>query len=134
MLENVKAPNFWSSFKDRVLKACDDLCEKKIVGRGREGTWWSNEEVDAIARKKETCKDLYRNESEKNKVKYKNIINQTKKVVARAMIKETEKYIEKLCQKPNNIYLISHTRAKTTFLCFKRPLFCKFASKYIVIL
>ena len=46
------------------------------------------------------------NRSEENKAKYKNIKNQTKKVVANSMRKEAEKELTQLNKKPNNIFTV----------------------------
>ena len=46
---------------------------------------------------------MCKNQSKKNKAKYKNIKNRTKKVVANSMRKEAEKELTKLNKKPNSI-------------------------------
>ena len=41
-------------FKDGVLKASDEVCEKKRGRRSNGDAWWWNEEVkEAVSRKKE---------------------------------------------------------------------------------
>ena len=47
--------------------------------------WWYEEVKNTIARKKATFKELCRFSSEENKIQYKRIRNQTRKIVARAM-------------------------------------------------
>ena len=48
-LVDVGEPNLWGHFKDRVLKACDEVCGKKRGRRSKGDTWQWNEEVkDAI--------------------------------------------------------------------------------------
>ena len=76
--------------------------------REEEGdTWWWNEEVhvnDATARKKAAYKDLCRNETKENKAQYKSMKKLTKKVVGRAMRRETKQQLDELSQKPNNVF------------------------------
>ena len=55
-------------------------------------TWWWNEEVkEAMQQKQVAYKEMWKNQSEKNKAKYKNIKIQTKKVIANSMRREAEK-------------------------------------------
>ena len=83
-LISTDALDLWKTFKDDVLKACDEVCGKK--SRRDRGTWWWNEEVkDTIARKKAAFKELCRFPLKENKTQYKRLRNQTRKVVARAM-------------------------------------------------
>ena len=97
-LVSTDAPDLWKTFKDGVLKACDEVCGKKKSRRDQENMWWLNEEVkDTIARKKAAFKELCRFPSEENKTLYKGIRNQTRKIVARAMRKEAN-------QELNNLY------------------------------
>ena len=49
---------------------------------------------------------MCKNRLEENKAKYKNIKNQTKKMVANSMKKEAEKELTKLNKKPNNIFTL----------------------------
>ena len=85
-LVSTDAPNLWKTFKDGVLKACDEPCGKKKSRRDQGDMWWWNEEVkDTIAKKKAAFKELCRFPSEENKTQYKRIRNQTRKIVARAM-------------------------------------------------
>ena len=45
--------DLWESYKNGVLKACDDLCGKTKGRRDQGNTWWWNEQVkEAIDRKK----------------------------------------------------------------------------------
>ena len=85
-LVSTDAPDLWKTFKNGVLKACDEVCGKKKSRRNRGDIWWWNEEVkNIIARKKVTYKELCRFPSEQNKAKYKRIRNQTRKIIATAM-------------------------------------------------
>ena len=61
---------------------------------------------EAIQQKKAAYKKMCKNRSEENKAEYKNIKNQTKKVVANSMRKGTEKEITKLNKNPNNIFAL----------------------------
>ena len=80
------APDLRKTFKDGVLKACDEVRRKKKSRRDRGGMWWWNEEVkDTIARKKASFKELCKFSSEENETQYKRSRNRTRKIVARAM-------------------------------------------------
>ena len=69
-LVSTDAPDLWKTFKDGILKACDEVCGTKKSRRDRGDMWWWNEEVqDTIARKKVTFKELCRFPSEENKTK-----------------------------------------------------------------
>ena len=57
----------------------------------------------AIQQKKVAYKKMCENQSKENKARYKNIKNQTKKVIANSMRKEAKKKLTKLNEKPNNI-------------------------------
>ena len=60
-LVSTDAPDLWKSFKDGVLKACDEVCGKKKFRRDQGDMWWWNEEVKGtIARKKAAFKELCR--------------------------------------------------------------------------
>ena len=96
-LVDVDALNLWNTFKNSMLQACDEVCGKK-KGRTNNGdTWWWNEEAkEAMQQKKVAYKKMCKNRSEEKKAGYKNIKNQTKKVVANSMRKEAEKESTKL--------------------------------------
>ena len=52
-LVDAEAVDLWESYKNGVLKACDDLCGKTKGRRDQGNTWWWNEQVkEAIDRKK----------------------------------------------------------------------------------
>ena len=71
-----EAPDLWKTFKDGVLKACDEMCEKKKCRRDEGDMWWWNEEVkNTIARKKAAFKELCRFLSAETKTKYKRTRN-----------------------------------------------------------
>ena len=70
----------WRYFKDGVLKACDEVCEKKIVKRSKGDTWWWNEEMkEALSWKKDVDKAMCLNSTGENKRRYKGIENRAKK-------------------------------------------------------
>ena len=74
-LVDAGAPNLWGHFKDAVLKACDEVCEKKRGRRSKGDTWWWNEEVnEAVSMKKDAHKAMCQNITE-NKKKYKSMKN-----------------------------------------------------------
>ena len=64
-----------------------------------------NEKVkNTIARKKAAFKTLCRLPFEENKIQYKCIRNETRKVVARAMRKEAKQEFNNLCQNSNIVF------------------------------
>ena len=98
-------PDSWGSFKEGVLKACDEVCGKGRNRRDIGKTWWWSEEVkEAIARKKDALKEMRKNDTEENKARYKNMKNRAKKVVARAMRGEAEKRLSELSENPNKVF------------------------------
>ena len=104
-LVSTDAPDLWKTFKDGVLKACDEVCGKKKSGKDRGNMWWWNEEVkDTIARKKAAYKELCRFPSQENKIKYKRIRNQTRKTVARSMRMKANQELSYLYQNCDSIF------------------------------
>ena len=70
-LVSVDAPDLWKSFKEGVLRACDEVCGKRKGRRDQGNTWWWNEEVkEAIANKKDAHKEMRKNRTEENKARY----------------------------------------------------------------
>ena len=54
--------DLWESYKNGVLKACDDLCGKTKGRRDQGNTWWWNEQVkEAIDRKNKAFKTWCKN-------------------------------------------------------------------------
>ena len=103
-LVRTDAPDLWKTFRDGVLKACDELCGKKSR-RDQEDMWWWNEEVkDTIIRKKAAFKELCKFPSEQNKTQYKRIRNQTRKIVAKAIRKEANQELNNLYQNSNSVF------------------------------
>ena len=39
-LVSTVAHDLWKTFKDGVLKACDEVCEKKTSRKDRGDMWW----------------------------------------------------------------------------------------------
>ena len=104
-LVSTDAPDMWKTFKDGVLKACDEVCRMKKFRRDRGDMWWWNEEVkDTIARKKAAFKELCRFPSEENKTQYKRLRNQTRKIVERAMKMEANQEFNNLDQNSNSVF------------------------------
>ena len=97
--------DLWESYKNGVLKACDELCGKTKGRRDQENTWWWNEQVkEAIDRKKKALNTWCKNRSPENKNNYRKARNQTKKVVAKAMKQAAEEEMKVLCDKPNEVF------------------------------
>ena len=85
-LVDAKVVDLWESYKNGVLKACDDLCGKTKGRRDQGNTWWWNEQVkEAIDRKKKAFKTWCKNRSAENKSNYRKARNRMKKEVAKAM-------------------------------------------------
>ena len=90
-LVDVETTNLWESFRDGVLKVCDELCGKKKVRENGGNKWWWNEKVrNAIARKKEAFKTFCKTGLEEHKISYMKMRNQTKKMIPKAMKTEAE--------------------------------------------
>ena len=50
---DTEAVDLWESYKNGVLKTCNELCGKTKGRRNHGNTWWWNEQVkEAIDRKK----------------------------------------------------------------------------------
>ena len=61
-LVDIGAQNLWGHIKDRVIKACDEVCEKKRWRKSNGDTWlWSEEVKEAVSRKKEAHKAICQN-------------------------------------------------------------------------
>ena len=104
-LVDTKAVDLWESYKNGVLKACDELCGKTKERRGQRNTWWWNEQVkEAIGRKKKVFNTWCKNCSPENKNNYRKARNQTKKVVAKATKQAAEEEMKVLCNKPNDVF------------------------------
>ena len=103
-LVDFDSKDLWGSYKNGVLKACDELCGKTKARGDRGNTWWWNEQVkDAIDQKKKAFKLWCTNRSAENKNKYRKARNKTKKVIAKAMRQEA-KEMNVLCTKPNDVF------------------------------
>ena len=46
-LVDIDLKDLWGSYKNGVLKACDELCAKTKARGDRGNTWWWNEQVKA---------------------------------------------------------------------------------------
>ena len=102
---DTEAMDLWESYKNGVLKACDELCGKTKGGRDQGNTWWWNEQVkEAIDRKKKAFNTWCKNRSSENRNNYTIVRNQTKKVVAKAMKQAAEEEMKVLCDKPNDVF------------------------------
>ena len=104
-LVDIASKDLWGSYKNGVLKACDELCGKTKARGNRGNTWWWNEKVkDAIDRKKKAFKLWCTNRSAQSKNKYRKARNETKKVIAKVMRQEAEEEMNVLCTKPNDVF------------------------------
>ena len=103
-LVSTDAPDLWKTFKDGILRACDEVCGKKSTRDRGAMCWWNEEVKDTIARKKAEFKYLCRFPSEENKTQYKPVRNQTRKIVARAMRMEANQELNNLYQNSNSVF------------------------------
>ena len=86
----------WGHFKDRVLRACDEVCGKKRWRRSKGDIWWWNEEVkEVVSRKKDAHKIMCQNNTEENKMRYKSMKNKEKKAVSEAIRVKAEEALTK---------------------------------------
>ena len=104
-LVDAEAVDLWESYRNGVLKACDDLCGKTKGRRDQGNTWWWNEQVkEAIDRKKKAFKTWCKNRTAENKSNYRKARKRTKKVVAKAMKQAAEEEMKVLYNKSNNVF------------------------------
>lgn len=104
-LVSVDAPDVWKSFKEGVLRACDEVCGKRKGRRDKGNTWWWNEEVkEAIANKKDAHKEMRKNRTEENKARYVRMRNRAKRAVVKAMKEETVQELKELDKSPNEVF------------------------------
>ena len=100
----VGVPNTWGHFKDGVLKACNEVCEKKMGRRSKGGTWWWNEDMmESVERKKDAHKTMCWNSAEENKRRYEGMKNKAKKAVSKAMIEKVEDTLIECKNCPNGM-------------------------------
>ena len=84
--------NWWGYFKDEILKACDEMCGRKMWRRSKGDAWWWNEEVKETMSRK-THKAMCRNSIEENKKRYR---NNAKKAVSRELRETAEDVLSEL--------------------------------------
>ena len=82
-LVDVGIPCLWGHVKNGLLRACDDVCRRKLVSCSKGGTLWWNELVkEAISGKQVEYSLKCRNSVEENMNRYKSIKNRAKNVVS----------------------------------------------------
>ena len=82
------------SFKESVLKACDEVCGYRKNMKCNVNTWWWNSGVkDEIQRKKEAYKEMIKNPTEGTQNEYRRLKKDVKKAVARATKEEAVRKI-----------------------------------------
>jgi len=80
-----------------MLKAFDEICGKTKGRRNQRDMWWWNKDVKAaIARKKDAHEEMCKSGTEAKKVRYKNMKNWAKKMVAKANKEAAEQEIWKM--------------------------------------
>ena len=70
-----------------ILKACDDVYGKKERGSKGDTPWWNAEGKEAVLRKKDAQKAMFKNSNEENQRRYKSI---KYKAVSKAMKEKVE--------------------------------------------
>ena len=80
----------WGNIKDGVLKACDEVGGKKMVGNKGDAWWWNEKVKEALSKKKYAHKAMNCNSTEENKRRYKSMKDKTKKAVSKAMREKAE--------------------------------------------
>ena len=103
-LVDAETVNLWESYKNGVLKACDDLCGKTKGRRDQGNTWWNEQVKEAIDRKKKAFKTWCKNRSAENKSNYRKARNRTRKVAAKAMKQAAEGEMKVLYNKSNDVF------------------------------
>ena len=102
---NMDTPDLWKSFKEGVLRACDEVCGKTRGRREQGETWWWNDDVkDAVTKKKEAFKEYCKNKTEELKAKYREMNNRAKRVVEKAREEETEQLLCKFGKDRNSLF------------------------------
>ena len=82
--------DLWGSFKESVLKICNEVCGyKKNWNCNVDMCWWNSGVTDEIQQKKKHIKKL-KNLTEEAKNEYRRLKKAAKKAVARAMKKINE--------------------------------------------
>ena len=61
-LVDADAPNLWNTFKNCMLQACDEVCEKKTGRKNHwDARWWNEKVYKAIQQKKVAYKKMCEN-------------------------------------------------------------------------
>ena len=112
-LVSTDASDLWKCFGEGMLKAFDEVWGKMKGRRDQGDTWWWNKHVkEAIARKKDVHKEMCKSGTEANKARYKNMKNQAKKVVAKAMKEAAEQELRELSEHPNKVFKLVKSMKK----------------------
>ena len=98
----------WGYIKDRILKACVEVCEKKRGRRSKGDTRWWNEEVKkAVSRKKEAPNAMYQNSTDENKMRYEGMKNKVIKAASKAMGEKAEEALTGLQSFQNGMFRLA---------------------------
>ena len=104
-LVDAEAVDLWESYKNGILKTCDDLCGKTKGRRDQGNTWWWNKQVkEAIDRKKKAFTTWCKNRSAENESNYRKARNRRRKVVAKAIKQAAEEEMKVLYNKSNDVF------------------------------
>ena len=86
--------NLCGSFKEGVLRACDEVCGYEKSRKCNVDMWWWNSGVkDEIQMKNETYEEMTNNPTEETQNEYRRLKKAAKKAVARAMKEEAMRKI-----------------------------------------
>ena len=104
-LVDTDSMDWWESYKNGLLQACEELCGK-TKGKGDRGNaWWWNKQVkDEMDQKKKVFELWCTNRSTESKNNDRKARNKTKKVIAIAMKQEAEEKMSVLCTKRNDVF------------------------------
>ena len=109
--------DLWGSFKECVLKACDEVCGYRKNMKCNVNMWWWNSGVkDEIQKKKEAYKEMTNNPTEETQNEYMRLKKAAKKAVARATKEEVVRKINELGRNPNNVFRLD-TKVKIESRC-----------------
>ena len=109
--------DLWGSFRESVLKACDEVCGYKKNRKCNVNMywWWNSGAKDEIQKKKEAYIEMTNNPTEETKNEYRRLKNAAKKAVARATLEEVARMINKIGRNPNNFFrLVKKMKIEST--------------------
>ena len=88
----------WEKLESIMIKASEKACGRTKGGRGREReSWWWNDEVESVVKEKKAAYKVWQKSLlDRDKLKYRQLNNRSRKVVAKAMDSAWEAWSEDL--------------------------------------